>query len=38
LKLWADGRYFPLLYNRGKVEAGAKQRLILTPGRRKQGE
>ena len=33
LKLWADGRYFPLLYNRGKVEAGAKQRLILTPER-----
>ena len=33
LKLWAVGRYFPLLYSRGRVEAGARQRLLLQPGR-----
>ena len=33
LKLWAEGRYFPLLYSRGRVEAGARQRLLLQPGR-----
>ncbi|MFM8393900.1 MAG: penicillin acylase family protein, partial [Acidobacteriota bacterium] len=33
LKLWAEGRYFPLLYSRQRVEAGARQRLRLDPGR-----
>jgi penicillin amidase len=33
LKLWAEGRYFPLLYSRGRVEASARQRLLLQPGR-----
>jgi penicillin amidase len=31
LPLWAEGRYFPLLYSKQKIEAGAKQRLTLTP-------
>jgi penicillin amidase len=34
LPLWSEGRYFPLLYSRGKVEAGAKQKLVLEPERR----
>lgn len=33
LKLWAEGRYFPLLYSKEKIEAQAKQRLVLTPAR-----
>ncbi len=31
LPLWADGKYFPLLYSKHKVEAMAKQRLIIEP-------
>jgi penicillin amidase len=31
LPLWAEGKYFPLLYSRGKVEAGSAERLVLTP-------
>lgn len=31
LELWAEGRYFPLLFSQAKVEATAKQRLLLTP-------
>ena len=33
LRLWAKGQYFPLLYSRQRVEAGAKQRLVLQPSR-----
>jgi hypothetical protein len=29
--LWADGRYFPLLYSREKVEKMAKERLVIEP-------
>ncbi len=31
LPLWAEGKYFPLLYSRQKIEAMAKQRLTLEP-------
>src|SRR5262252_8188781 len=31
LPLWAEGKYFPLLYSQQKVEAMAKQRLRLEP-------
>ncbi|MDX2031753.1 MAG: penicillin acylase family protein [Blastocatellia bacterium] len=31
LSMWAEGRYFPLLYSRQKVEAKVKQQLILEP-------
>jgi len=31
LPLWAEGKYFPLLYSRGKVEAESPERLVLTP-------
>ena len=31
LPLWAEGKYFPLLYSKSKVEAMAKDRLTLTP-------
>ena len=31
LSLWANGKYFPLLYSKEKVESGAKQKLILKP-------
>jgi penicillin amidase len=31
LPLWAEGRYFPLLYSRGRIEAESKDRLILEP-------
>ncbi len=31
LPLWAEGKYFPLVYSRQKVEAMAKQRLTLEP-------
>lgn len=32
LPLWAEGRYFPLLYGKQKVETMAKERLTLMPG------
>jgi penicillin G amidase len=31
LPLWADGRYFPLLYSREKVEKMAKEKLVIEP-------
>jgi penicillin amidase len=31
LQLWAEGKYFPLLYSKQKVEVMAKQRLTLEP-------
>jgi penicillin G amidase len=31
LPLWAEGRYFPLLYSRSKIEAAARARLTLEP-------
>jgi penicillin amidase len=31
LPLWADGKYFPLLFSSQKIEAMAKQRLTLDP-------
>lgn len=31
LPLWADGKYFPLLYSKAKVETMAKDRLMLEP-------
>lgn len=31
LPLWAEGRYFPLLYSREAVEKAAKERLVLEP-------
>jgi penicillin amidase len=31
LPLWAEGKYFPLLYSRKKIEAAATERLVLTP-------
>ena len=31
LPLWAEGRYFPLLYSRKKIEEAATERLVLTP-------
>jgi penicillin G amidase len=31
LRLWAEGKYFPLLYSEKKVEAMAKERLTLEP-------
>ena len=31
LPLWAKGRYFPLLFSREKVEAEAKEKLVLEP-------
>jgi penicillin G amidase len=31
LPMWAEGRYFPLLFNKQKVEAMAKERLTLEP-------
>lgn len=31
LPLWAEGKYFPLLYSKAKVEAMAKDRLTLEP-------
>ena len=33
LPLWDDGKYFPLLYSKQKVEVMAKERLTLEPGR-----
>ena len=29
--LWAEGRYFPLLYSRGAIEKAAESRLVLRP-------
>lgn len=31
LPLWAEGKYFPLLYSRAKVEANARNQLLLEP-------
>ena len=31
LPLWAEGRYFPLLFSRSRVEEGTRQRLLLEP-------
>jgi penicillin G amidase len=31
LPLWAEGKYFPLLYSRKKIEAAATERLVLAP-------
>lgn len=31
LPLWAEGKYFPLLYSRAKIEANAKNKLVLEP-------
>ncbi len=31
LPLWANGQYFPLLYSRAKIEANAKNKLVLEP-------
>ncbi len=31
LPLWAEGRYFPLLYSRKKIEEAATERLVLRP-------
>lgn len=31
LPLWAEGKYFPLLYSKAKVEAATKNRLVLEP-------
>ena len=28
---WAEGKYFPLLFSRAKVEAVARERLVLEP-------
>lgn len=33
LPLWAEGKYFPLLYSKPAIEARAKQRLTLEPAR-----
>ncbi len=32
-KLWANGRYFPVLYSKAKVESAAEERITLEPGR-----
>ena len=32
LKLWGEGKYFPLLFSREKVEGAATERLVLEPG------
>ncbi|MFL6290238.1 MAG: penicillin acylase family protein [Thermoanaerobaculia bacterium] len=32
LPLWAEGRYFPLLFSREKIEAASVERLVLEPG------
>ncbi|MBK7597864.1 MAG: penicillin acylase family protein [Acidobacteria bacterium] len=31
LPMWADGKYFPLLFSRQKVESMSKDRLVLEP-------
>lgn len=32
LPLWAEGKYFPLLFSRDKIEAASRERLLLEPG------
>jgi penicillin amidase len=32
-EMWLNGDYFPLLYSRDKVEASARQRILLSPAR-----
>lgn len=32
LPLWAEGKYFPLLFSRDKIEEASKDRLVLEPG------
>ena len=32
LPLWAEGKYFPLLFSRTAIDAAATQRLVLLPG------
>jgi hypothetical protein len=32
LPLWGEGRYFPLLFSRERIEEMAKERLSLVPG------
>ena len=29
--LWAEGKYFPVLYSREKIEAAAEKKIVLTP-------
>ena len=36
LPLWAEGKYFPLLFNREKIEKNAAERLLLEPKRSSQ--
>jgi len=36
LPLWADGKYFPLLFSREKIEKNAAERLVLEPKRASQ--
>jgi penicillin amidase len=36
LPLWAEGKYFPLLFSREKIEKNAAQRLLLEPKRASQ--
>ena len=36
LPLWAEGKYFPLLFSREKVEKNAAERLLLEPKRSSQ--
>jgi penicillin amidase len=31
LPLWAEGRYFPYLFSRGRIEKEATDRLVLEP-------
>jgi penicillin amidase len=31
LQMWSEGKYFPLLYGRGKIEANATEKLVLEP-------
>jgi penicillin amidase len=37
LPLWAEGKYFPLLYSRAKIEAASKERLRLEPAKLSEG-
>ena len=38
LPLWAEGKYFPLLFSRDKVEKNAAERLLLEPRAGRQGK
>jgi hypothetical protein len=29
--MWAEGKYFPVLYSREKIEAVTEQKIVLTP-------